>query len=82
MLKKKKDLLLFCDLQSHVECELLLQENKGPPVWLLLSWVQLQSWTMNCDYRQHPPAERQLHLRTFQETQPAKDSKYTREEET
>lgn len=37
---------------------------------------------MYCDYSQHPPAEQQLHLHTFQETQPAEDSKSTREEDT
>ena len=63
---------------SDVKCGHLVQENN---VWLLLGRVWRQSWTMNCDYSQHPPAERQLHLCTFQETQPAEDSKYNREEE-
>ena len=57
-------------------------ENNVTPVWLLQSWIKLHSWTMCCDYSQHPPAERQLHLCTFQGKQPAEDSKYTREEET
>lgn len=79
----KKDVkIISVHKNSNVKCGHLVQENNVTPVGLLLSWFRLHSWTMNCDYSQHPPAGRQQHLCTFQETQPAEDSKYTREEET
>lgn len=59
---------MLSDLWSH-ECQHLVQVNVVTPQMSPTTELNYELWL-----QQHPPC-------TFQETQPAEDSKYTREEE-